>query len=51
MHLFFTDDKDEAESTAVVQALEHIDDDCDRYILISHVFYLQSWKLSHNCTV
>ena len=27
-----SDDKDEAESKAVVQALEHIDDDCDRLV-------------------
>ena len=31
---FFIDDKDEAESEAVVQALEHIDDDCDRLVYI-----------------
>ena len=30
----FADDKDEAESEAVVQALEHIDDDCDRFVHI-----------------
>ena len=29
-----SDDKDEAESKAVVQALEHIDDDCDRLLLV-----------------
>ena len=33
INFFVLDDKDEAESEAVLNALENIDDDCDRFVL------------------